>query len=421
MPHWFSTARRKLPQAAPSLPPVPFERNCRCGNLLSGERNQTLQSIRCIACGETWSVLPRDPYPTPKNKSNKSASPWARITEWTGAQLPQRSPTPKSPPKATSPQTANNSDPSPAPKAATAERIAAHAQALATTATTQIKQTARRYLRPTRLIAALVILLFLGTSSWLWRQAQLDAARETLVAALPAAEEAIRNHDPALAAEHFDRATAALDLLGANDATAQRIRQRHREVIAINGLASLTPWELAAEAQQVANNPLEWNQRFQSLYAGQWVILDVPLGSQRPATQPAPEPNDEPTEDEPDPPPPPRIIPLELPLTIGQIPVLFEWETTQHADLAGVERAIIALQYDSWELITTNAGTVWVVRFRPRSGLIWASPDLLREAGFELNDPNMPTAELLREQAAHQGLDMSRSILPPQAGPEREP
>ena len=423
MPHWFSTARRKLPQAATSLPPVPFERNCRCGNRLEGERDHTPQSIRCDTCGETWFVLPRDPYPTRKTKSGKSgkaASPWTRITEWTGAQLQQRTaPEPKPPTKAPTQTTKSPQTPTP-PAPPTTERLTARLQSVGTTAIDQTKQAVRRHVRPARLLAAMVVILIMGTGFWLWHQARLDAARETLVTALPAAEEAISDHDPALAAEHFARATAALNLLGATDATAQRIRQRHKEVVAINGLASLTPWELAAEARQVAQNPTEWNQRFQALYAGQWVILDVPLGPLRPPTEPVREDDDESTENA-TPPTPPRIIPLELPLAAGSIPVHFEWETPQHADMAGLERAIVALQYDSWKLVNSSSGPVWVVRFRPQTGLVWASPDLFREAGFEVNDPNSPTAELLRDQAARRGLDMSRSNLPPVAGPGAKP
>jgi len=266
----------------------------------------------------------------------------------------------------------------------------------------------RKAARPIRLIAAGMLAALLVTGFWLWHRARVDEASATIVSLEPQAEQAIADRDFATAERQFARLVAAVDTLGATDQTAERVRQRHRESVAINNLAAQSPYDLAAEADKFVTNSAEWTDRFRAISAGRWIVLDVNV---KPA-DPAPEAgrdkdgeedgeNEKPRED---------LVVLDLPLVVGKFPVRFEIEASVFKRLKLPARAIFAAQYASWRLQQDGKSpAAWIVRFQPDSAFLWASSDTYAALGFDLDAPAAPPRGVLQHQAKLLGLESERN------------
>lgn len=267
-----------------------------------------------------------------------------------------------------------------------------------------MRERAQRAARPLRLVGVGIVALVLLTAVWLWNRARADAASATLVAAIPKAERAIAERDFATARRLYSDATAAADVLGAEDARAAGIHQRYQELVALTGLASQTPYDLAAQAERNID-PDDWATQFAAVYGGQWVILDVPLGepdSPMPTTEPSKKAEEAPTTAEK---PAGQIIPLDLPLVAGEFPVRFEMDPAVFKPLKSSERAIFAARYESWRLHRGPGGAAtWVVRFRPETAFLWCSPDLYAAVGFDPDVPEDPPRKVLGRQAKMLGV-----------------
>lgn len=418
MPDWIAKARMKASRQVPAEP-VPFQRACLCGELLSGDREDLAQEIFCPSCGRNWFVLPRDVYPWPKvRKPKRSTRVKASLTGWSRRPRGTReNASPEATPAGTATATREKSS---SGEQQSSEDSQPEAQ-LASGATTleiapswrqRVRSKFKRAARPIRLVGGGIAMLIFLTGVWLWYQDRLSDAAETLGKAVPAAEAAIDAGDLPTAAQAMGRAARAVDILGENDKEARRIRQRHRELDAILGLASVTPFVLAAQAALANDSPSRWSSGFAASYAGEWVILDVPLGQSQSATprlsslesqsqgDEAARSNEETSGDEAKGAAGEKVIPLLLPLKAGDVPIRFELESSVFEESELRDRAIIALQYKSWTMGEDPGGRpVWVVRFEPGTAFLWASIDLYEAAGFNPHAPVLPSAAQLAEQA----------------------
>ena len=384
----------------------PFERQCVCGEILRGERTQIAQQIACPRCDRTWFVLPRDPYPRAKTRRTKT-SLWQR---WAGP-----SSTGKETASASSPQKASgvpkqttsiSSDPTRelpkrVPTPPMRQRVAARIAATKAATRERLRKTAR----PMRLIAAGMLVALFVTGLWLWHRARVDAASATLVSLEPQAEQALADRDFSTAEKHFAQLAAAVDTLGATDQTAQRVRQRYREIVVLNNLAAQSPYDLAAEVEKLASNPNEWSTRFQAVSAGRWVVLDVNVSPAETVRDVAGEDDESEEKSESDKPREDLVV-LDLPLVVGRTPVRFEMNASLFKRLKLPARAIFAVQYESWRLERDGKNpSVWVVRFNSDSAFLWASGDTYAALGFDLEAPAAPPGPVLEHQAKMLGLD----------------
>lgn len=401
MPDWFDKARQTITRRPPRAEPVPFERACVCGDMVRGDRLPQARRVACPGCGREWFILPLDPYPRPRPRSTQSPL-WKRLTaNGSSAEtvtLPVKNGRPASPssPAAFSPA---------APPRPRKPPVRQQLKTKLASVKGSVRERARRAARPLRLVGLGIVLLLLLTGGWLWHRSRVDAASATLVAAVPQAERAIESRDFATARRLYAAAAAAVDVLRAEDARAAGIHQRHRELTASTGLASQTPYDLAAQAERNAD-PQSWTTQFAAVYGGQWVILDVPLGeAAAPTPVSAPEPGDG---DKPAAKPSGKIIPLDLPLAVGKFPVRFEIDAAFLRPLKSPGRAIFAAQYDSWRLHRESGGAaIWVVRFRPDTAFLWCSADLYGAVGFDPDVSEDPPRAVLERQAKALGVPVT--------------
>lgn len=396
MPDWFDKARQTITRGPVRSEPEPFERTCVCGETVGGERRAQAQEVACPRCGREWFVLPLDPYPRPRPRSTKPPL-WKRLAP-DGATT--TAPGTNGRPAANSAfQTAAPPRPKrPALRQQLKERVATTTQA--------VRERAKRAARPLRLVGVGIVALVLLTGAWLWQRARVEAASAMLVAAVPQAEQAIERRDFFAAERFFAEAASAVDVLGAEDATASRVRQRHRELVACNGLAAQTPYDLAAQAERVGVDPTNWSDQFAAVHGGRWLILDVPLGEPEDAT-PVSDPEDE--SDRPSR-PAGKVVPLDLPLAVGKFPVRFEMDAEFFGGAKSKGRAIFAAQYDTWRLHRAPEGpATWVVRLRPETAFVWCSPDLYASLGFDLDAEVDSPRAVLAQQAKATGVPVGES------------
>jgi hypothetical protein len=416
MPEWLSKAQATITGGRSGADEFqPFERTCVCGEILCGERTLTPQQIVCPRCERAWFILPRDPYPRPKARRAK-ASLWKR---WTGSSSGKEGGTasPRQKSSGVSQQTASMSSDRTRelPKRASAPPLRQRIATGLSSGKTAARERLRRSAKPMRLIGAGMLVALVATGFWLWHRARVDAASATIVSVEPQAEQALVDRDFATAEKHFAELAAAVDTLGATDQTAERVRQRYRETVALNNLAAQSPFDLAAEAEKLASNPDEWAARFKAISAGRWVVLDVNVAPAEPAsdnTLPA-KGNDENEEKSEPAEPHENLVVLDMPLVVGKIPVRFVMEPSLFKRVKLPTRAIFAAQYESWNLKSNGKEpAAWVVRFRPGTAFLWASSDTYAALGFDLDAPAAPPRSVLEHQAKLLGLE------PEPAGPK---
>jgi len=396
MPDWFDKARQTVTRQPGRSEPEPFERTCVCGETLRGERLPQAQEFPCPGCGRGWFVLPLDPYPRARARSTKPPL-WKRLT--TNGASADTAVAPAARKAKPSKPLSGTTAPMPRPrKPPPAQRLRERFAATKASVRERLKKGAR----PLRLVAAGIVAILLLTGAWLWHRSRVDAAAATLVSAVPEAERAILKRDFATARRLYGDAAAAVDVLGAEDAKASDIRQRHRELVAQSGLAAQTPYDLAAQAERLSADPKSWTQQFAAVYGGRWVILDVPLGEPEAPTPASGSPKKDAGE--------PatstgKVVRLDLPLVAGEFPVRFEIDAALIKPLKSAERAIFAAQYDSWRLHPEGKGrAIWVVRFRPDTAFLWCSPDLYAALGFDPDVPEDPPRAVLARQAKAVGV-----------------
>lgn len=385
MPDWFTTARETIKGAA-TLEPQEFERPCICGEVIRGERSQLAQELTCPNCHRTWLILPRDPYPKARPRSTKPPLLKRLSSFRTGRDQQAASANRDADHSGTSngvaaPRSKSTRPPRPPLKAQIATRIA--------TAKTRLQARVAKAARPIRLVGVGMIAATLLTGLWMWHRARVDAASATLVKSVPLAEKAIEEHDFVTAERLMNEAARATKILGATDATALEVQQRHRELATINKLAVQTPYDLVAEAEGFVSNPDEWSQRFDATHSGRWVILDAPLSPPQPATPAAGQQSEEESAEAS---PPDSVYLLEIPLVAGEQSVRFEIPTEPFAALKKPSRAIFAAQYESWRLHEQkDEPATWIVRFRPHTAFLWSSPDIYEAVGFEVDEDTLKT------------------------------
>lgn len=409
MPDWLTKAQATITGGRFGSDDFqPFERQCVCGEILCGERMQSAQQIVCPQCERSWFVLPRDPYPRLKTRRAKSTL-WKRwgsrsSSETAGAHATNAPGGPGVSQKtATIASDRTREVPRRSPSVPLRQRMATRIAASKAAARERLRKAAR----PMRLVAAGILAALLVTGFWLWQRARIDAASATIVSLEPQAEQAVADRDFASAEKLFTELVAAVDTLGATDQTAQRVRQRHRESIAINNLAAQSPYDLAAEADKFVANSDEWTDRFRAVSAGRWVVLDVNVSPSEPSSDVSDRAkSEEPREDEA---PREELVVLDLPLVVGKFPVRFEMNASLFKGLKLPARVIVAAQYTSWRLQQDGkTPPVWVVRFTPESAFLWASSDTYAALGFDLDAVAAPPRAVLEQQAKLLGLEVER-------------
>ena len=383
----------------PLAGPQPFEVPCpTCGAAVVGTRTDRGRFEPCGACAMPAFVLPVDVYPRPPAPKK----PVWKKTRSAPASAP-----------ATTKEPAAPSGPGLRERVGT--RLAAVGPAV------------RKRATPVRLAAAGTVLIVAGTLWWAARGAGVEAARQTLVDAPPAASEALGEGRFEDAAARFAAEAEALATLGRGDSVPAKLaRQKAREATAAAGLASQTPLQIAAEAA-AARTPTArtaWANAFDALHRGRWVVLDTLAAAVPPSEPAAPRRRGgDGNAAEPAGPPPPRVE-LLYPLAAGDARARLVGDPAVPAGLAVTDpprRVVLAAKYGACVRVAdpVGGGSVWEVRLEPGSAFLWATPGTLAAVGFDTSESTgRELRAVLAAQAAALGLTES---APPPAADIAEP
>jgi hypothetical protein len=230
----------------------------------------------------------------------------------------------------------------------------------------------KRLFTPVRLVLLAMGLVLLATGSWIVHSRALAQARVTLAEATKKGRDALENQEYHVAADEFERACQALDLLGRDDAEARSLRQARRESAVACQLAPHSLFELVGEAIQTRDHPggLDWSEAFRGTYQGTWVILDT--------TALLPANRDD-----------KRANRLDVSLVVQGEPValLADFRAFEHLLIdAQPRRVVFAAQLDDCRP-TQTATPGWELVFKSETAFLWSDATLYRGLGFGSDDP----------------------------------
>lgn len=263
MSGWLSRARDALSGRTAEIVLEPIQIPCPCGRMIETTRRESFQRVICKTCGEPFFILPLDVYPRPVMKKVRPAK------------AAKNTPVKKS--------------------AGSAGRDAAlEAQVVSAPADvtfkidlqqkwSQTKQSIRKQLTATRIIIVGFLCVLGLTGWWQWNRAALSRAEGDYKGAIEAGNAALQKKDLIAAAQEFERAANAVNLLGRRDIAAEQARQRSRELTAVNSLLQVSLPEILSSAQKAKANSdaVTAESNFMQLHAGRWIVLqtEIPLSS----------------------------------------------------------------------------------------------------------------------------------------------
>ncbi len=367
MPRWLSIAsksrRRREPEISQS-----FEIRCVCGELLQGQRRPRPQEVVCEQCGDPTFVLPLDTYPQMVVPGAKTKS-FAAESEApaTATEVPEPETTAAEPP------------PLVEVKAGMLRRRKSFEPL--------------RLLTPFRLVILAVVMMLGGTGYWMFRTSQISQAESALSALEERAITQLKVENFDAAAREFQKAVAALDVIGNDDPHARWVRQMHRETVAAARLAPDSLFEVVHQAEQWRHKPGRgteaWRDYFRATYGETWMVLETTLWS---------------VDDVEDP-----HYRIDIPLVMDGTPVRIETDSKLLADLPVVGEsydAIVAVQLkDCW--LDRSTQQSWVVELDAETAFLWSDSKNYAALGFQADDLHTAekTDQLLGRQSELLGIE----------------
>lgn len=363
MPRWLLKASRKSREPAPA---APYVIRCFCGRVVRGQRESGWQEVACDRCGETVFVLPRDAYPEIAAPQPGAAAALKSVPP-SGARLGKLR--------------------------ARWQALVARVRTVPGVAAGVLQEwirRGRRQITPLRLIVLGVMAILLLTTWWVWSVHAREQALLTLGRAVERGEQALAERDLATAAVEFRQAAEALDVLGREDAAAQRLRQLDRECEAATRLATASIPEMIEEAQRAReNNPAaDWRDRFRTAYGDRWVVLDTLL----------------------------HRIPrakggfdfrIEYPLSVGGLPVALEADLPAFRQLAwtGDSRPVVFAAPAVDCRLSPADPKRWIVQLDGKRGFLWVHNETYQGLGFVPDEFRSEAAvrQMLAEQSGDAG------------------
>ena len=259
MSGWLSRARDALSGRTAEIVPEPIQIPCPCGRTIETTRRESFQRVLCKTCGEPFFILPLDVYPRPVMKKVRPAK------------TPKNTPTTKS---------AASTDRT---RIRESEGISAP---VVTVPKIDLKQTLmkatrviRRQFTATRIIVLGLLFVVGATGWWQWNRAALSRAEGDYKIAVEAGNTALQKNDLLAAAQEFERATTAVDLLRRKDIAAEQARQRLRELTAVNALLQASLPEILVSSRQTKekSDAGTAESNFAHLHSGRWIVLQTEI------------------------------------------------------------------------------------------------------------------------------------------------
>lgn len=410
MANWFGNSTSLFKGRAPETP-QPFEIDCECGQRHSGLRRQQHQRIICRACGTALFILPKDVYPASTDTVPSSRGQafsvdvleeedFASSEPEAVAEAPARKkknagkgPTAQSTrgaAGATKSRPATQQPPLPAPQVARQEKPKPRGP----------------FWTPLRIVSvAMVTIVAVTLFAVAWTQ-RLEDARRRLAAAVEQFNTALEREDWPVARSQINQIVECLDILGRDDASAQRHRQFQREIQAMTDLAGSSLFDIVEESDaDQARDAVNWHDAFDSHHAGDWLVMELPARRRLlPADRSA---DDDNVEEEA---PPRYAYDFDVPVAIGdrgryvEIQLSFEALDRLPWDDDRSRTVVVCAQLSDLKL--SADGDHWIVSFDSATAFLWANIETYEGLGFTFADwnPREQMLALLNEQASAMGL-----------------
>lgn len=383
MSGWLSRAKGAFGGREAESAPEPIEIACPCGRKVEATRRRDFQRVLCKGCGEPFFLLPLDVYPRPVMKVRKVKPP-------------------KSDTKTKS---------APAQPDAKTEAAPVRPSIDLQKDLSVFASRVRAQFTPLRMIVLSLLVVIGLTGWWQWTRAARSGAELDFKTASEAGQAALRKKDFVEAAQHFARAAHAADILQRHDVPAEQVRQRFRQLTAINSLLtrSLTDLLESAKAGRLKGDTAAVESEFSSLHAGRWVVLQSEVA---PASEPS-NPQSASVWEQ-------RVqMDGESFLLTGSLPIFSKVPATLPSlappdgnaapeaqpqlvlglnDL-GQREVLFAAQVES--LKWNGAQSVWVLTLQSSSGFLWTDFDLLEPTGLQPDE--LRTEPQLRAMLLEQG------------------
>jgi hypothetical protein len=243
----------------------------------------------------------------------------------------------------------------------------------------------RRFFTPLRLTVSLLVLATVGSGWLLWRSLSAQAAERRLVTAMMRGDEALEAGNVSQAEAEYKTAVMALDRLGRVGPEAVRVRQRYKQVAAMNGLLPISLAEVLVDIHRVplGGTPKEQRQEFAGRYPEAWVLVSGPIVSRT---------NSKKKE---------YAVELAIPFAENQTAeVVFHSIGLPSLDSPGGSRLVVLAGRIAM-VADTESG--WRVELDDRDLVVWTDPDLLRLNGSNLLDEE--ALAVVKEQARSLEVD----------------
>ncbi len=225
-----------------------------------------------------------------------------------------------------------------------------------------------------------------GTVYWTITTNAVQRAHVSFKIATKNGRTALRDGDFATAAKEFKIACQALDVTGQNDEHARTVRRMHRESKVANRLATASLIDIINDAEKTAHTHGidNWHEQFRTSHLDTWIVVQTVLttSSGRDGK---------------------RIHSIDLPLTIGDKPVVLEANLRVFEKLTSLDvedermnsrPVIFAAQLQECRLKNSHRKS-WNLLLRPDSAFLWSRFETLQALGFQPDE--LTTEKQIRE------------------------
>lgn len=346
---------------------------------MEGVRRDGWQRILCKDCGETFFILPANPYPVPKSRQEM--------------RRPTRRPIDDDPTSASLPAPASASPPA---ETATRETDRPRRRTRASKPRgieLPTKPTSGGRLQgPIRWVLLVAVAAIAATVYGVALRRSTERAGLMLRKSVAAGQAALDAGDFATASRHFQQASHAVKQLGRDDPEARWIHQMARESLAAGKLAAAPLFEIALEADEAYRRDAwrEWQQHFKLSYADTWIVLQTELFRVTDLTGNT-------------------IYTLDYPLAVNGMPLELA------ADLEVFKRlprdseprpVLVAAQLQGFER-SESGPERWIVTLRPDTAFLWTDSRNLQAIGLgdDHEHKENELRNLLSQQARFMGLE----------------
>jgi hypothetical protein len=383
MNRWLAAAEAMLGRRA-SEPTPPWQVQCACGRVATGQRLRVVQTPICPECRTSLFILPASVYPRPRLPKRKVVAAPLPQTEFVSPPPSDSADGPSRPPHAAG--TARLKDTLEAPSRQAAPRTIRQI-VRAAAGDVALDRLRRKVFTPVRLVLAGVFSVIVLTGWWIAHLRAIDQAERTVVSAARLGEQALASSDLPEAARQFRLVRSSLDLLGRNDPQSRLLRQTASELVAAADLARASLFDMLQEANDAASGRtrLSWSETFRLTYRHAWVVLDVPVSHSTDRSRG-------------------YRYEIDFPLALGhdQAVVVGDLEIFDKvlATDGTAKRIIFAAQLDDCRRDSEREGA-WKISLRPATGFLWSSAERLELLGVGVDEA---TKRVLDEQAGLLGI-----------------